>query len=139
MRDLSKNYPDDLDAATLFAESLMDLIPWSYWTPEGQPKPETVEVIAALEEDGLPYMEPPYWYQPVRELLGTSFLKLNQPGEAEAVYKEDLQKYPGNGWSLYGLAESLRMQGKTEAAQKVQQQFDQAWSKADISMTPFKS
>jgi tetratricopeptide (TPR) repeat protein len=49
MRDLTKRYPDDLDAATLFAEALMDLSPWSYWMPDGQPYPATKEAEAALQ------------------------------------------------------------------------------------------
>jgi hypothetical protein len=39
MRDLSAAYPDDLDAATLFAEALMNLMPWDYWTADGTPRP----------------------------------------------------------------------------------------------------
>jgi hypothetical protein len=38
MRELSQRYPEDLDAAVLFAESLMDLIPWDYWTEKWQPE-----------------------------------------------------------------------------------------------------
>jgi tetratricopeptide (TPR) repeat protein len=49
MREVSKKYADDLDVATLFAESLMDLEPWDYWTPDLEPRPETVEVLATLE------------------------------------------------------------------------------------------
>jgi tetratricopeptide (TPR) repeat protein len=49
MRDLSKRYPADLDAATLFAEALMDLRPWAYWAPDGTPYPGTTEALAALE------------------------------------------------------------------------------------------
>jgi len=49
MRDLVENHPDDLDAATLFAESLMNLVPWNYWTAEGEARPETAELVAALE------------------------------------------------------------------------------------------
>jgi hypothetical protein len=41
MREVVAAHPDDLDAAAIFAESLMDLAPWNYWTPEGDPKPET--------------------------------------------------------------------------------------------------
>lgn len=50
MLELYKKYPDDLDAASLFAESLMDLRPWNYWTRDGQPYPGTDEVVAALEK-----------------------------------------------------------------------------------------
>ena len=49
MRALSRKYPDDLDAATLFAESLMDLNPWRLWTADGQPAPGTEEIVATLE------------------------------------------------------------------------------------------
>jgi len=49
MRELHRAFPDDLDAATLFAEALMDLRPWDYWTPEQKPYPETTEVIVTLE------------------------------------------------------------------------------------------
>ena len=49
MRDLTKRYPDDLEAATLFAQSLMDTSPWNYWDQEGKPRALTGDVIAALE------------------------------------------------------------------------------------------
>lgn len=49
MRELSATYPHDADAATLFAEALMNLVPWDYWTADGEPRRETVEVLAALE------------------------------------------------------------------------------------------
>ncbi len=49
MRELSERYPDDLDAATLYAEALMDLRPWTYWTRDMRPYPETVEILRVLE------------------------------------------------------------------------------------------
>ena len=49
MRDLSKKYPDDLDAATLFADSMMVLRPWKLWTKTGEPEEGTEELVAALE------------------------------------------------------------------------------------------
>ena len=49
MKALSARYPDDLDAATLYAESLMTLTPWKLWTPSGEPGPNTVEIVAVLE------------------------------------------------------------------------------------------
>ncbi len=49
MHDLSARYPDDLDAATLYAESLMDLRPWKLWEPDGRPAKGTKEIIAVLE------------------------------------------------------------------------------------------
>ena len=49
MRALQRTLPGDLDAATLFAESLMDLRPWNYWTRDGLPNDGTQEAIAALQ------------------------------------------------------------------------------------------
>jgi tetratricopeptide (TPR) repeat protein len=49
MRDLHNRYPGDLDIATLYAESLMDLRPWNYWTRDMQPYPETLEILRVLE------------------------------------------------------------------------------------------
>lgn len=49
MRGLQRTYPDDPEAATLFAESVMDLMPWNYYSKEGKPKPPMDEALAALE------------------------------------------------------------------------------------------
>ena len=49
MRDLSRRYPDDLDAATLYAESLMNLRAWKLWTLDGRPADRTEEIVAVLE------------------------------------------------------------------------------------------
>jgi tetratricopeptide (TPR) repeat protein len=49
MGELSKKYPDDLDAAVLYAESAMDLRPWKLWTADGKPAEGTEEIVAVLE------------------------------------------------------------------------------------------
>ena len=49
MREVMKKYPDDLEAATLFAESSMNLHPWGLWTHEGTPREGTEEIVATLE------------------------------------------------------------------------------------------
>ena len=49
MRELHRADPSDVDAATLFAEALMDLYPWAYWTAEGEPREFTQEIVATLE------------------------------------------------------------------------------------------
>ena len=48
MRELVHVYPDDLEAQTLFAEALMNTMPWDYWAKDRSPKPETEEALAAL-------------------------------------------------------------------------------------------
>src|SRR3984893_15909612 len=49
MAKLVKSYPDDLDAATLYAESMMNLHPWKLWLRDGKPNEDTEEIIAVLE------------------------------------------------------------------------------------------
>ncbi len=91
---------------------------------------EELEAGAKLE-DGLTYSEPPQWTQPVRHTLGAVYLKSGRYADAERVYREDLAKWPDNGWSLYGLSRALHAQGKTKEAKEVAQQYDKAWAKAD--------
>jgi tetratricopeptide (TPR) repeat protein len=49
MKQVMLSYPDDLDAATLYAESLMNLRPWALWTGDGLPAPDTLEILSVLE------------------------------------------------------------------------------------------
>jgi tetratricopeptide (TPR) repeat protein len=49
MRELARRYPDDPDAATLYAESIMDLHPWSLWTADGKPTEDTPELLKVLQ------------------------------------------------------------------------------------------
>ena len=71
-------------------------------------------------EDALPYNEPPDWDYPVRQSLGDVLLEAGRPREAEVVYWEDLRRRPENGWSLFGLAQSLRAQGRAETAAQME-------------------
>jgi tetratricopeptide (TPR) repeat protein len=130
MRDVAERYPDDLDAQTLFAESLMNLVAWDYWADDGEPRGETAERAVELQ-DTLPYMEPPYWSNSARLDLGRALLEADRPAEAEEVYRADLEDYPRNGWALYGLAHSLKAQGEDEAAEEVAVRFEDAWQHAD--------
>ncbi|MGH7579438.1 MAG: tetratricopeptide repeat protein [Gemmatimonadales bacterium] len=87
-----------------------------------------------IEDAGL-YFEPPKWYYPIRQSLGAALLKAGRHAEAEAVYREDLKRFPENGWSLFGLAAALRAQGKSAEAAAVDQRFSKAWSAADVKLT----
>ncbi len=89
---------------------------------------------AALKmEDALKYDEPPAWMIPIRHSLGANLMKAGRFAEAEEVYREDLRRLPENGWSLYGLAESLQAQKKPEAV-LAKARFTKAWAKADIKI-----
>ena len=63
----------------------------------------------------------------MRESLGGELLRSGESSEAEKVFREDLEKHPRNPRSLFGLAESLKAQGKTADAGWVQRQFKRAW------------
>src|SRR5512133_3185089 len=91
---------------------------------------------AIQKEDALKYDEPPGWLIPVRHSLGAGLMKQQGFAEAEQVYREDLARLPENGWSLLGLAESLRKQKKNadEVAQ-TQAKFKKVWAKADLTIT----
>ena len=49
MEALSSKYSDDTDAASLYAEALMNTMPWNYWAEDGNPKPDTIKVINTIE------------------------------------------------------------------------------------------
>jgi tetratricopeptide (TPR) repeat protein len=89
---------------------------------------------AMAKEDRLAYSEPADWFFPTRHLLGSVLIEAAQAADAEAVYRDDLSRHPDNGWALYGLAQSLRMRGRSAEALTVQQQFDRAWKNADVSL-----
>jgi tetratricopeptide (TPR) repeat protein len=90
---------------------------------------------AAGLEDRLRYDEPPDWIQPVRHTLGAVYLRAKKPESAEKAYRQDLEKFPENGWSLMGLRDSLRAQGKTADALKVDARLAKAWAAADVQPT----
>lgn len=90
---------------------------------------------AVALEDHLTYDEPPPWYTPARHNLGAVLLEAGRAAEAQKVYEADLQKYPENGWSLFGLQQSLRAQNKTAEAAAVQERLNQAWRGADVTLT----
>ncbi len=99
---------------------------------------KTDEGIASLRravegEDGLGYDEPPDWYPPARHALGAALLNGSKAADAERVYQDDLAHNPENGWALFGLAQSLKAQGKDAA--EVEQRLKKAWTNADLELT----
>ena len=89
----------------------------------------------ALEvEDSLNYDEPEDWYIPVRESLGAALILNGDYVEAEKVFRAELEKHRRNGRALFGLIESLKAQGKRQAAPFVQREFEAAWKNADTKL-----
>jgi tetratricopeptide (TPR) repeat protein len=97
------------------------------------------EAIRALKEavaldDSLQGAEPPHWPLPVRQYLGPVLLLSSRASEAEAEYRADLKWYPENGWSLFGLRQSLQAQRKESEAQEIAGRFEKAWAHADVTL-----
>ncbi len=95
---------------------------------------ETAEQLvrgAIVLEDGIGYMEPPYWYYPLRQSLGAILLKQDRPGEAVEAFEAALAQAPRNGWALWGLVEAQRAADlpSDEAAAT----FERAWL-GDLSL-----
>jgi len=90
---------------------------------------------AVATQDALPYTEPPFWYYPTRQSLGKALLSAGDAAGAESVFRRDLEIYRHNGWSMYGLIQSLRAQGKTDEADALQQHFNAVWAQADVELT----
>ena len=87
-------------------------------------------------EDALKYDEPPGWLIPIRHSLGAVLTRNGRLAEAEQIYRDDLKRQPDNGWSLFGLTESLREQGKNkEEREAVQLRFRKIWAKSDLKLT----
>ena len=89
---------------------------------------------AVKAEDEMPYMEPSYWPIPVRPTLGVALMEAGRSAEAEVIFREDIQRWPRNGWGLFGLEQSLRTQGKADSADIVQREFNDAWKRADVKL-----
>ena len=101
---------------------------------------DAANAVLAFEEavtlqDALPYTEPPFWYYPTRQSLGAALLASDRVAEAQAVFEADLEQYPMNGWSMFGLAEALRRQGDEAGAEQMTARFETVWQFADVSLS----
>jgi tetratricopeptide (TPR) repeat protein len=90
--------------------------------------------IAAFEraiaaDDALDYDEPEPLPFPARHWLGAALLEAERHADAERVYREDLNDHPHNGWSLLGLQQALKAQGKPTA--EVDADLAKSWSRSD--------
>jgi tetratricopeptide (TPR) repeat protein len=95
------------------------------------------DAVPHLEEavrlqDALRYDEPAPWYYPVRQSLGAALLAAGRAGDAERVFTEDLRRNPNNGWSLYGLAASLKAQKRDDS--DARRRFAAAWARSDVQL-----
>lgn len=85
------------------------------------------EAAVALQ-DALPYMEPPFWYYPVRQSLGATLELKGEHQKARDVFRDSLARIPNNGWALYGLARTYAAEGRKKEAAEVEKYLARAWS-----------
>lgn len=90
----------------------------------------TFEEAADLQ-DQLAYDEPEPLNFAARHWLGAALLEAGRPEEAEAVYRASLEAHPHNGWSIFGLEQALRDQGRHDEADEADAWYLEAWSETD--------
>ncbi len=89
---------------------------------------------ALFLQESIRYNEPPDWPIPARQLLGAALIEAGRYAEAEAVYWRDLEKLAENGFSLFGLVQSLQSQGRDDDVAAVQTRLEAAWASADVEL-----
>ena len=77
--------------------------------------------------DGLAYYEPPFWYYPVRQSLGSVRLRQGRLDDAEKAFRESLARVRNSGWALAGLVEVAKRRGDAKAEQTARASFERAW------------
>ena len=129
-------------------EGTADFKPYADWLVPGKEIVQTAKLVATARladaegdlaaaanayeaaiavEDSLSYMEPPYWYYPIRQSLGSVRLRLGQLDQAEQALRGSLARVRGNGWALAGLAEVYRRKGDAASEQATRTAFERAW------------
>lgn len=90
---------------------------------------------AVAAEDQLGFSEPPDWFYPVRESLGIALMRAKRYDEADLAFREDLERNPNNGRSLWGRWQAMRAaDGDVPATQVVRRRFQDAWNDADSTL-----
>jgi tetratricopeptide (TPR) repeat protein len=131
------NIPDDWKVGNNAAKEVMcvarHMLRGELAFREGRSDEAFTLLREAIElEDALAYDEPPGWMHPVRHALGALLLAEGRAAEAEGVYRDDLARYPENGWALLGLRQAVQAQGRTSDANALASRLGAAWARADV-------
>ena len=137
--DAVKTVAREEDEAAFRGHSAEDLLGVVGGILEGEILREEGDLNAAIGvleraveiEDGLRYDEPEPLNFSARHWLGAILLEAGRPADAEAVYRGALADHPNNGWSLFGLEQALRAQGRTVEADDALEAFEREWASAD--------
>lgn len=139
LRALAAKIPADIAADTNAARDILvvaaAVLDAAILQKQGDPRTIEAWTAAVAAEDKLSYSEPDDWFCPSRHYLGAALLAARRWSEAETVYRADLVRHPGNGWSLFGLARAQRGQHHARDAAATEQAFAKAWAAADIQLT----
>jgi tetratricopeptide (TPR) repeat protein len=134
-RSLSEMKIFDLNPLASLAQIALAMLEGEIHQASGRQPQAVASFRRAVQlEDGLLYSEPPDWMLPPRQYLANALMANGQLKEAEEVYRKDLNRHRANGWSLYGLEQSLRKQGRVREADAVKGQFQQAWARAGVQL-----
>lgn len=141
------NAEKEIDAIENIANTA-DFKPFEAWQVPGKEIVQTASLVAkgrladatghlddaaaAYEDaiaiaDTLAYTEPPYWYYPVRQSLGSVLLRQGKLDEAEKAFRDSLGRVRNNAWALAGLAEVERKKGDAKAERLARKAYEQAW------------
>jgi tetratricopeptide (TPR) repeat protein len=137
VRDIAASVPPEATANLNSIRSLLQIAGHHLDGALAARQGRTDDAVKALRagiliEDDLTYDEPAAWALPLRQQLGAVLLAAGRPSDAERAYREDLIRYPRNGWSLEGLARALAAQGRAKDAAAVEAEFRQVWKTADV-------
>jgi tetratricopeptide (TPR) repeat protein len=83
---------------------------------------------AAEIQDTLAYMEPPFWYYPVRQSLGAALVQAKRYDEASEQFRLSLIRAPNNAWSYYGLTELHKARGDAMALSRAEELLNKTWT-----------
>lgn len=129
-------------------EQKADFKPYTDWAVPGKEIVQTARLVASARladaqgnlaaaakayeeaitvEDALAYMEPPYWYYPIRQSLGSVYLRQGRLDDAEQALRDSLGRVRGNGWALAGLAEVYKRKGDAKAEALARKAYGRAW------------
>ena len=87
---------------------------------------------AADVQDRLPYMEPPFWYYPIHQSLGSALMAQGKTEEAAAAFRAALQRSPNNGWAAAGLLRAAEAQGDRSGVEEARKLLQESWFGAEI-------
>jgi tetratricopeptide (TPR) repeat protein len=129
-------------------EQKADFKPYTDWTVPGKEIVQTARLVARARladaqgdlpgaakayeeaiavEDTLVYMEPAYWYYPIRQSLGSIYLRQGKLDAAEKALRDSLARVRSNGWALAGLAEVYKRKGDAKAEALARKAYGRAW------------